>query len=69
MFSGCAVPPDSKEAKLGSRDQEASASVGKNVVAMLILCYTWKYVSMATSSGMDIPKVTGCFLLQQTSSQ
>ena len=46
------MPPDSKDAKLGSCDQEASASVGKNTVAMLILCYTWNYVSVATSSGI-----------------
>ena len=29
MFSGCTVPPDSKEIELGSSDQEASLSVGK----------------------------------------
>ena len=30
MFSGCTVPPDSKETKLGSSNQEASPSAGKN---------------------------------------
>ena len=31
MFSGCTVPPDSKETELGSSDQEASPSAGKNI--------------------------------------
>ena len=30
MFSGCTVLPDSKETELGSSDQEASPSAGKN---------------------------------------
>ena len=30
MFSGCTVPPDSKETELGSSDQAASPSAGKN---------------------------------------
>ena len=38
MFSGCTVPPDSKEAKLGSSNQEASPSVGKNIVVVLVPC-------------------------------
>ena len=29
MFSGCTVPPDSKDTKLGSSDQEASPSASK----------------------------------------
>ena len=29
MFSGCTVPPDSKEMELGSSDLEASPSAGK----------------------------------------
>ena len=30
MFSGCTVPPDSKETEIGSSDQEASLSTSKN---------------------------------------
>ena len=30
MFSGCTVSPDSPETELGSSDQEASLSTGKN---------------------------------------
>ena len=36
MFSGCTVPPDSKETKLGSRDQEASPSAGKTIGVVLV---------------------------------
>ena len=36
MFSGCTVPRDSKETKLGSSDQEASASAGKNTEVVLV---------------------------------
>ena len=38
MFSGCTVPPDSKETKLGSSDQEASPSAGKNTGVVLVPC-------------------------------
>ena len=38
MFSGCTVLLDSKKTKVGSSDQEAFASTGKNTVAVLILC-------------------------------
>ena len=30
ILSGCTVPPDSKETELGSSNQEASPSAGKN---------------------------------------
>ena len=36
--SGCTVPPDSKETKLGSSDQEASPSAGKNTGVVLVPC-------------------------------
>ena len=36
VFSGCTVPPDSKETKLGSSDQEASPSAGKNTGVVLV---------------------------------
>ena len=36
MFSGCTVPPDSKETKLESSNQEASPSAGKNTGVVLV---------------------------------
>ena len=44
MFSGCTLPPDydSKETKLGSSNQEASPSGGKNAGIVLVPCPTWK---------------------------
>ena len=52
MFSGCTVLPDNKETELGSSDQEASPSAGKNIGILT-----------AVSSGVDICKVPGCHLL------
>ena len=54
---------DSKETKLGSSDQEASASEGKNTGIVLVPCGT------AISGGVDISEVPGCHLLRQMSSQ
>ena len=63
MFSGCTVPPDSKETELGSSDQEASPSAGKNTGIVLVPCCTWKCVPTAISGGVDISEVPGCHLL------
>ena len=38
VFSGCTVPPDSKEIKLGNTCQEASLSPGKNARVVLLPC-------------------------------
>ena len=38
--TGCSVPPDSKETELGSTNQEASPSAGKNTKIVLVLCRT-----------------------------
>ena len=38
VFSGCTVLPDSKETELGSSDQEASPSAGKNTGVVLVPC-------------------------------
>ena len=38
MFSGSIVPLDSKEAELGSSDQEVSPSEGKNTGVILVPC-------------------------------
>ena len=42
MFSGCTVPPDSKEAALGSSDQEDSPLAGKNTGVVLVPCSRMK---------------------------
>ena len=54
MFSGCTVPPDSKETELGSSNQESSPLAGKNNGIVLVSCHTWKCVPTAISSGVDI---------------
>ena len=64
MFSGCTLPPVSKETKLGSNDQEASPSVHNNTRVVLVPCHAWKYVPTAISGGLGISKVPGCHLLQ-----
>ena len=69
MFSGCTVPPGSKETVLGSGDQEASPSVGKNTRIVLVTYRTWKCVPTAIPGGVDIYEVPGCHLLRQMSSQ
>ena len=69
MFSGSTVLPDSQETVLGSSDQEASSSAGKNIRVVLVLCRAWKCVSTAISSGVDISEVPGRHLLQQMSYQ
>ena len=53
MFSGCTVPPDSKETKLGSSDQEASPSAVENTGIVLVPCRAWKCVPTAISGGVD----------------
>ena len=68
MFSGCTLPSDSKETKLGSSDQEASPSAGKNTGVVLASC-AWKCIPTAICGGVDISEVPGCHLLRQMSSQ
>ena len=63
MFSGCTVPPDSKENELGSSDQEPSPSAGKNTRIVLVPCCTWKCVPTAVTSAVNISEVPGCHLL------
>ena len=69
MFSDFTVPPDSKEAQLGSSDQEASPLAGKNIGVVLVPCSRMKCVPTAISGGVDISEVLGCHLLWQMSSQ
>ena len=63
MFSGCTVPLDSKETKLGSKEQEASPSAGKNTRIVLVPCHAWKCVPTAIFVGADISEVPGCHFL------
>ena len=63
------MPDDSKEIELGSSDQEASPSAGKNTGVVLVPCRAWKCVSTAISGRVDISEDPGCHLLRQISSQ
>ena len=56
--------PDSKETKLGSSNQEASPSAGKNTEVVLVPCS-----HMEVCNFVDISEVPGCHLLRQMSSQ
>ena len=69
MFSGCIVSPDSREIELGSSDQEASPSAGKNTGRVLVPCLAWKCIPTATSGVVDISEVPMCHLLRKMSSQ
>ena len=55
MFCGCTVLPDSKETELGSSEQEASPSAGKNTGIVLVPWKnhfrTWKCAPTAISGG------------------
>ena len=64
MFSGCTMPPNSKETKLENSDQDASPSAGKNTGIVLVPYCAWKCVPTAISCGMDISEVPGRHLLQ-----
>ena len=69
MYSGCTVPPNSKDAKRGSNDQEASSSVSKNIGIVLGSCRTRNFVPIAISDCVDIYEVPGRYSLRQMSSQ
>ena len=56
VFSGYTVLPDIKENELGSSDQEASPSAGKNTDVVLVPCCAWKCVPTDISGDMDISK-------------
>ena len=57
------MPPDCKETKLRSSNQEASLSAGKNIGIVLVSSYSWKGIPTAISGGVDISDVLGCHLL------
>ena len=52
MFYRCNVPPDNKETKLGSSEQQISLSAGKNTRIVLVPYRTWKCVPTAISGGV-----------------
>ena len=58
-----AMPPDSKETKQRSSNQEASPSADKNTGVVLMSCCTRKCVPAAYSGGVDISKVSRCHFL------
>ena len=53
------MPPDSKETKLESSNQEASSG-GKNTEIVLVPCCAQKCVPAVISGGADISDVPGC---------
>ena len=53
------MPPDSRETKLWSSDQEAFPSAGKNTAVVLVPCRAWKCVHAAISGGVNISKAPG----------
>ena len=59
MFSDCTVLSDSKETELGSSNQEATPSTGKNTGVVLVSCHAWRCVPTAISGGVDISEVPG----------
>ena len=63
MFCGYTVSSDSKETKLRSSNQAASVSAGKDIGIVLVSCCSWKCIRTAISSGVDISRVPGCYLL------
>ena len=63
MFSGCTVSPDSRKTELGSSNQEASPSTGKNIGIVFVPCRAWNSVPTAISGGVDISEFPGCHLL------
>ena len=61
MFSDWTVLHDNKETQLGSSNQEASLSAGKNTGVVLVPCHAWKCVPTAISGGVDVSEVPGCY--------
>ena len=59
--------PGSKDTKLGSSNQEASPSEGKNTGVVLVPCHAWKCDPTAISGVIYIFEVPKCHFLQQVS--
>ena len=69
MLPGCPVLAKGKDTKLGSSNQEASSSAGKNIEIVLVPCHAWKCVLTGISGGADISEVPECHLVRQMSFQ
>ena len=68
MFSGHTVPPDSKETKFGSSNQEVQKKIlltGENTGVVLVPYCAWKGVPTAISNAVVISEVPGCHFLGQ----
>ena len=63
------VPPDSKEMELGSSDQEASPSAGKNTGVVVAPCSHMEVFPFSYFWCCGYFEVPGCHLLRQMSSQ
>ena len=61
-FSRCTAPPDSKETKIGSSNQEVSLSAGITTGIVLVPCRARKCDPTAISGGVDVSEVPGCHL-------
>ena len=57
------MPPDSKETKFESSNQEVSSSTGKNTRIVLVLVTHGSVSLQLISGGVDISGVPGCHLL------
>ena len=57
------LPPESKESKLGSSNQQAFPSAGQNSGVLLAPCCGWKCVPTTNSIAVDISEAPGCHLL------
>ena len=58
--SGFIEPPDSKQTKLRSSDQEPFPIAGKHAELVLVPWRAWKCVYRAIAGGVYISKVPGC---------
>ena len=63
MFSGFTVSTDSKDTELGSSDQEASSSAGKNTGVVLVPCSCMEVCPHRYFWCVDISEIPGCQLL------
>ena len=43
VFSGCTLPPDSKDTELGSSNQETFPSACKDIEIVLVPSHAWKH--------------------------
>ena len=58
MFSGCTLPPDSKETKLVSSDQEASPSACKNIGGSFSAMFAHGSASLQLFLVVRVAKIT-----------